>query len=236
MMTFFTGTSLILWLQQFSPTLDWPFRIITVLGDELFFLLFLPLVYWCVHRRIGAGLAVLFLFSASLNAIAKALLGMPRPFMVEPAVMQLATAGGGGFPSGHTQGAVVVWIYIAARFRQRCLWWLAGVLILAIPLSRLYLGVHFPVDLVGGYLIGGLLVLVFLMIEPPIIERIGNPSQAMVMAGALAIVLSAVLLKNSQEPYVVSSIAALMGVSWGIVVERRWIGFEVRSGWLPRYG
>ena len=225
-----SGTSLILWLQQFSPTLDLPFTLITFLGSESFFLLFLPLVYWCIHRRIGAGLAILFLISASVNAIAKALIGMPRPFMVDPLVMQLAAAGGNGFPSGHTQGAMVVWSYLAVRFKKTWLWWLACALIFLIPLSRLYLGVHFPADLAGGYLIGGLLVLAYLKTEHPVAEKIEtlSPSRSIPVLSA-ATVVGAFFVKD-QGPYVISTVAALMGTSLGIVLERRWIGFQINNG------
>ena len=137
-----SDTSLIVWLQPFSPTLDLPFKRITSLGNELFFLLFLPFVYWCIHRRIGSGLAILVLISASVNAISKALIGMPRPFMVDPSVMQLTVAGGNGFPSGHTQGAMVVWSYLAVRIKKTWLCWTAAALMgtsLGIVLERCWI-------------------------------------------------------------------------------------------------
>jgi len=230
MTAFISDTSLIVWLQQFSPTLDLPFRLVTFLGNESFFLLFMPLVYWCIHRRIGAGLAILFLISASVNAIAKVLIGMPRPFMVDPSVMQLAAAGGNGFPSGHTQGAVVVWSYLAVRFQKTWLWWLAGALILFIPLSRLYLGVHFPADLAGGYLLGGLLALAFIKLEGPVarkVERLSPPGSILVLS--VATLVAAFWVKD-QGPYVISTVAALMGTSLGIVMERRWIRFRRNNG------
>jgi membrane-associated phospholipid phosphatase len=229
-MEFYAGTSLILWLQQYSPTLDWPFKAITLLGSEPFFLLFLPLIYWCIHRPIGARLAILFLLSAAINAIAKFMFGMPRPFAVDPSVLQLAAAGGNGFPSGHTQGAVVVWSYLAIRFDVRGLWWLAGTFILFIPLSRLYLGVHFPVDLAGGYFIGGLLVLVYLKTEPPLAEMMVRcQSLTLVTLLSLATAAAAFLVKDT-DPYTISTVAALVGTSLGILMERRWIGFQVDAG------
>ncbi len=234
MMDLFSDTRLILWLQQFSPALDLPFTVITLIGSESFFLLFLPFVYWCVHRRIGAGLAILFLISAALNATAKAMFGLPRPYMVDPSVMQLAAAGGNGFPSGHTQGAVVVWSYLALRFKKAWLWWLAAALILLIPLSRLYLGVHFPVDLAGGYLLGGLLVVVFFKAEQPVAMLIEKCA-----AGTMSLVLSAAsvavaLLVKEQGPYVISAAAALMGTGLGLLLERRWIGFQIHAGLAKR--
>ena len=229
-----SDTSLILWLQQFSPTLDLPFKFITFLGNESFFLLFLPLVYWCIHRRIGAGLAILFLLSASVNAIAKAAFGMPRPFMVDSSVLQLAAAGGNGFPSGHTQGAMVVWSYLAIRFQKTWLWWLAGALIFLIPLSRLYLGVHFPADLAGGYFIGGLLVFAFYQAERPVVEMIGKYSPAALIAVLSAAAVAAAFCVKDQGPYVISTVAALTGTSLGIFIERRWIGFQINAGLARR--
>ncbi|MBC8446155.1 MAG: hypothetical protein H8D78_00245, partial [Chloroflexi bacterium] len=44
------GINVILWFQQFSPTLDLPFKVLTFMGEEEFFLLLLPLVYWCLDR------------------------------------------------------------------------------------------------------------------------------------------------------------------------------------------
>ncbi|WP_372677130.1 phosphatase PAP2 family protein [Desulfosarcina sp.] len=227
MMALLFDTSLIVWLQQFSPTLDLPFILITALGNESFFLLFLPLVYWCIHRRIGAGLAILFLTSASVNAIAKALFGMPRPFWVDPSVMQLAAAGGNGFPSGHTQGAVVVWSYLAVRFQKTWLSWLAAALILFIPLSRLYLGVHFPVDLAGGYLIGGMLLIADLLLERPVAEKMETLSPLRSIPVMFAATVVGAFFVKDQDPYVISTVAALMGTSLGVVLERRWIGFQI---------
>lgn len=227
-MAFFSGTTLILWLQQFSPTLDWPFTIITLLGDEVFFLLLLPLVYWCIHRRIGAQLAILFLLSASLNAIAKVTFGMPRPFTVDPAVMQLAVAGGNGFPSGHTQSAVVVWVYLAVRFQKAWLWWLAGLLIFLVPLSRLYLGVHFPLDLAGGYLFGLLLLWLFFKAKSPVATKIANGSTGTAILVWVSFTIVAALLVSDHGPYMVGTVAALMGTVGGLFIERRWIGFKIK--------
>ncbi len=59
-----------------------------------------------------------------------------------------------GFPSGHTSLAVAFWATLALLFRKQWLSILAGCLILLIPLSRIYLGVHFLADVLGGYCIG----------------------------------------------------------------------------------
>ena len=58
------GIEVVLWFQQFSPTLDLPFKSLTFLGDKEFFLLLMPLVYWCIKALVGwwGGLGAPWLF------------------------------------------------------------------------------------------------------------------------------------------------------------------------------
>lgn len=63
-----------------------------------------------------------------------------------------------GFPSGHASGAVAMWGGLAVVFRERWLAWLAPFLAALVALTRLYLGVHFLADVVGGALLGGLVL------------------------------------------------------------------------------
>ncbi len=228
------GVELILWCQQFSPTLDLPFQAVTLLGSEVFFLLFLPFVYWSLDRRTGARLTVLFLLSAWVNAMAKVLAAQPRPYQYDPQVRRLAKAGGPGLPSGHTQSTVVLWGYLAAQFRRPWLWVLAGALMVLVPLSRLYLGVHFPTDLLGGYLLGAVLLLLYLRLERPVEGWLlrGGLGRRL----ALAILPSALMLFLCRHAgaYPIKSAASLMGMGVGFVLERRWVGFETEGAWWKR--
>lgn len=226
------GVQVILWFQQFSPALDLPFKVFTFMGEEQFFLLILPLIYWCLDRRNGARLVVLFLFSAYVNAVAKRLGGQPRPFAYDARVRMLYPAGGEGFPSGHTQAAVVVWGYLASRFRRTWLWVLAGLLILFIPLSRVYLGVHFPHDLLGGYLLGAVLLLLYLWLEPGVEEWLKAKGLAWQLGLAIGIPLLLMLLFLTEDG--VTEGATLMGMSVGFVLERRWVGFDSGGIWWKR--
>jgi len=64
-----------------------------------------------------------------------------------------------GFPSGHVSGSVAMWGGLAVLFRKRWLDWLAPLLIVLTALTRMYLGVHFLADILGGALLGGLMLL-----------------------------------------------------------------------------
>jgi len=186
----------------------------------------MPLIYWSIDRRAGAGLFILLLFSAYLNGVAKVIADQPRPFDYDPRVKALGHAGGGGLPSGHTQNAVVIWGYLAMRYRKMIGWLIAGFLMIGIPLSRIYLGVHFPTDLVGGYLLGVPILILFLWIAPRLENWLVLKGFAWQLVLALVLPILLILLNPAANRYVLSMIAALMGVAAGFVLERRFVRFS----------
>jgi len=220
------GLGIIATLQRLSPALDWPFRIFTFMGEEEFFLILLPLIYWCLDRRTGARLTVVFLLCAYTNAVAKTLAALPRPEAYAPGrVNVLWDATGYGFPSGHTQSAVVVWGYLASQVHRRWLWILAGVMMFFIPLSRVYLGVHFPHDVLGGYIIGLVLLLLYLWLEPGAEGWLDRQGLTGRLGIAIGVPLLLMLLFLTEDG--VTEGAALMGMGVGFVLERRWVRFDV---------
>jgi undecaprenyl-diphosphatase len=219
------GVELVLWFQQFSPALDLPFKSLTFLGNLEFFLIFMPLIYWCLERRLGARLLILFLISAYINSVAKVIADQPRPFHYDSRVKALVHAGGGGLPSGHTQSAVVVWGYLASQARHPMLWILAGFLMIAIPISRLYLGVHFPTDLLGGYILGILLLVLYLRSDS--IMEAGLIQKGLLWQIGLAVVLPILFICVNPKGsiYALNAGSVLLGFAPGIILERRWIRF-----------
>jgi hypothetical protein len=210
----------------------------------MFFFLLIPFVYWCLDRRTGTRFTILFLISAYSNLIAKWLANQPRPFDYAPdRLMPLFTdphgqaresyeATGGGFPSGHTQNSVVIWGYLSLCFRRTWLWVLAGLLVILVPLSRVYLGVHFPHDILGGYLLGAALLSLYLWLAPKVetkLVRIGLVWKLVVVLAISALTMLVVMGETS-----VTAGASLMGIGIGFVLERRWVGFESTGPWWKR--
>lgn len=226
------GIQVVLWLQQFSPALDLPFKLFTFLGEELFFLLLLPGLYWSLDRRIGARVTLLFLLSTYLNFAAKTVLDQPRPFQYDPRVRQLGEAPGGGLPSGHAQNAVVVWGYLATQFQQAWLWWLAGLLVVLISLSRVYLGLHFPTDLLGGHALGLTLLLLYVWLEPGLETWL--KAQRLIWQFGIALLLPLLLavLLPTEEGVAMSGV--MLGLGLGLIGERRWLGFETHGSLWQR--
>jgi len=220
-------------MQQFSPLLDIPVTLITHMGDEIFYLSLMPMFYWSIDRRIGAELTVLFLLSACLTIYIKMIAAQPRPFQYDPRVQMIVQVSSGGFPSGHTQGALTVWGYLYRQIKDGWFRLAACLLILLIPLSRLYLGVHFPVDLVGGYFLGLLSLIIFYGTK----EKIITWFKAKTMGGQLAVVILLplfIILISGGTSLLISVGAALMGTGVGFILERHWIGFNTAGPIIKR--
>jgi membrane-associated phospholipid phosphatase len=143
-------------------------KALTLLGSELFYIPAILLIYWCVDERKGQRLALLLLLSAWLNTALKDLLQQPRPYFLDPSVGR-ARAAGYGLPSGHAQQSLVFWAAAlppGPRGKSRA-WIIAGAVSLVLGFTRLYLGVHFPTDLAGGWILAlALLALYGLLGEP----------------------------------------------------------------------
>ena len=158
------GTDIVVALQAF-PGLTGLMEFFTFLGTEEFFLLLMPALYWCIDAGLGLRLAVALTASGSLNELLKLAFHLPRPYWVDSRVQALGTEPSYGLPSGHAMNAVSVWGFIATQLKKNWAWAAALALILLISLSRLYLGVHFPTDVLGGWVFGAGLLWAFLRWE-----------------------------------------------------------------------
>ncbi len=153
-----------------QDTLDWltpGMRAVTFLGDEDFYVLGFPLLYWAVSRRVGLRVGVVLLLSAGLNEAGKIASRTPRPSMLDPG-LGLVTETTPGIPSGHAQNGVVFWGALAAELSRRWAWGVALVLVALLSFSRVHLGVHYPVDLLAGWAVGAALLLGYIRLREPV--------------------------------------------------------------------
>lgn len=211
-MTHESGIAVIHWLQQFrSPLLDNFFIVLTHTGKGYAYLFVVCLLFWVFDRRWGFRILVVFFLSYWVNSVAKDIFMQPRPFAIETGI-NIIKSGGPGMPSSHAQGALVLWSMLSMYVRR---WWfycIAGFMILGVALSRVYLGVHFPADIFGGWLLGGVVLGAYL-IWNRYYGRIQD-HEVLLTRIALCLVLAGALLlaKNYWTTYPLGLIAgALVG-------------------------
>jgi len=244
-------------VQDRFPGLTSVMSAITWLGDEEFYVLVFPLLFWAVSRKVGLHLAIIFLLSASINAIGKMAFRTPRPSFIDPS-LGLRAESGFGVPSGHAQNAVVVWGYLASEIRRRWAWVIAGIMMVAIGLSRLQLGVHFPIDTVVGWTVGAAILVAYLRWREPVgdwIAGLGPRRQVWLGFGAsMALILTAVVVRlaflgwelpamwigvdPTHSPMAISSVvtpaATLFGLAAGLVYAANRGGFDSAGSLVHR--
>jgi membrane-associated phospholipid phosphatase len=160
------GIEIIVFIQGWGTWLLPSMGIFSFLGQNTFYLLFLTVLYWSINSKAGLRLGLILMASSGLNYLFKLGLRSPRPYWYDGRVLALSVEGTFGVPSGHAQNAVVLWGFGAHAVRQKRAWVGAVILIFFIGFSRLYLGVHFPHDVLLGWLIGITVLWLFLKFEP----------------------------------------------------------------------
>lgn len=132
-------------------------EIVTFFGEIPIPLLVCIFIYWCWDKRKGF-VVVSSLMSAMMSMqVLKAIFRIPRPFMKYPELIQgkrQQTATGFSFPSGHSTTASAFYGGLYHNFRNKVLRIFCLILIILIPVSRMYLGVHWPMDIVTGTVLG----------------------------------------------------------------------------------
>ena len=249
------GVRLIVALQGLG---NWPtllMKFFSFFGTEDFFMLALPILYWCVDSMLGIRVAVILMLSTSLNGALKMAFHGPRPYWYSPSVRGLAAETSFGVPSNHAQSATVIWGIMAAYLRKWWAWLVAIFLIILIGLSRLYLGVHFPHDVLLGWLIGGLLLWLTLRFWDPVAawakrQSVGRQVLSAFLASLVVFLLPLVpfiwlKVTNWQPPqewamYATQAIsledaATSAGTVFGLLVGLVWLarqgGFQTKGLW-----
>lgn len=236
-------------LQEAFPQLQRPMSLISMTGSEEFFLVFLPAIYWSINKRLGRQLGYIFLLSALLNNMLKTLIRQPRPFWIQPDI-QRAEAEGYGIPSGHVQNVTGVYVLLAASLRRGWVWILVLLYIMAMALSRLYLGVHFLQDIAVGFAVGLLLFSTFILWQRTFFDRYSKQilGRRLLMMVLIPTVLAAVFVgarlligpPNTDVPWasyipaaelngyedIVSAVAGLLGFGVGMLFESSRVRFR----------
>lgn len=145
------------------PVLDLLMQGITELGSEVFFLVAALVLFWCLDKKKGYYLLTVGFFGTILSQFLKLCCRIPRPWVRDPSltIVESARAGATGysFPSGHTQNSVGTFGVFAATAKKRWVRIVCVALMILVPFSRMYLGVHTPADVLTAAAIALALVL-----------------------------------------------------------------------------
>lgn len=167
-----SGIQVIIWLQSLGSWLTPIMSLFTFLGSEQFYLIIAPALLWCIDSKLGLRMGLFLMINGMVITALKVTFHGPRPYWYTNNVNVHRVENSFGAPSGHAQNGVVVWGTLAKGINNRWAWVIAVVLMFLIGISRIYLAVHFPHDVLLGWLFGGVMLWVFLHFERPVVDWI----------------------------------------------------------------
>lgn len=234
-----------------NPVCDFLFSLITLCGEETVFMAIGMIVFWCVNKYKGYYLLCVGFIGTVINQFLKILCRVPRPWVKDPnfTIVESAreAASGYSFPSGHTQTAVGLFGGIARMSKSTAL--RVGMIVLAalVALSRMYLGVHTPADVLVSLGIATLLVLA----AYPLFKKAEKSPKVMYailftfLGVMIAYVCFVMLFPFPEEVYHVDAVHnlisarkngfTLLGCAVGLLatytVDLKWTRFDTRAVW-----
>ena len=228
-----------------SPWLNEFMLLITQLGDEIAFLVTALILFWCVDKKRGYYILSVGFLGTLANQFMKLFFRNPRPWVLDQnfTILEQARDGASGysFPSGHTQSSVGTFGGIAYTFKNRWIRIIAIIIAVLVPFSRMYIGVHTPLDVLVA---AAMAVALILLLQPVFC---GNNGRYIPVVFCVMTILAVAFLcyveyypfpTDIDEHNLLSGIknaytllGALLGLLVVYIVDEKWIQFPTKAVW-----
>jgi membrane-associated phospholipid phosphatase len=203
-----------------SAFLDHWFIFLNIFDRQEFFFVMIPLLWLGVKWKWGVRFFYLFMCSDLLNFTLKMIFMTPRPFHLDPSVA-LIYVSGPGFPSGGAQTAILIAGLILKEWKKGFWTRFAAInFFFWVSLSRLYLGVHFPMDILGGWLVGLFLLILYYKADPRIESWAKKKSWSYLFCWVSLFSLLPPIFLHDSMVYLVSG--ASVGVMLSLYLASKW--------------
>ena len=237
--TFYFGweVDLIEWIQtNMGKVGEYAARVMSFIGGETFSLLVLIAVLFCYRKEVGKRVSCSVLMAGIWFPMIKNVALRVRPYMAHPdraKVLQVVEADadpmdivqqGYSFPSGHGATAVSLFGTLAMDVRKRWMWFVAIIMPLLIGLSRIAVGVHYPTDVLCGWVVG-LLAIGFNVLLQKKVQK-----EWVRYAIMVALALPGLFWCRSRDYF--SALGLLIGAAFAFPYEAKYIQFkDTRNVW-----
>ena len=205
-----------------NPFLDGLFQFITMFGEEAILIPLIAVIYWAFNKKMGEYIAYASLTSVLVNGAIKDIFKAKRP-IGEPGIrsLKVETATGYSFPSGHTQGTASFWGAIAIYLKKNYMYGISALIIVLVAISRLYLGVHYPKDVLFGAIFG----ILTSSIAYKLFNKVNN--KISLYFGTFIVFMPVLLYAHSAD--FIKGMGTFLGFALGIYVEKKYVNFSVEG-------
>ena len=221
------------WLENFrTPFLNKVFELITLMGEETFILVVMCIVFWTINKKAGYKLGFSIIINSNFNLIFKEIFSVARPFTIDKRLTPLrvhSTNDTFSFPSGHTQSSSALFTSLAISMKKRWFTIIAVVFMLLIGYSRIYLSLHTPIDVIGGFIFAIIITYFCHYIIDICSKR--NIFYPIILLN-IPIIISMIFIQT-ESFYKVAG----LGISFiiGYIIESKYINFTVKTTLLKQF-
>ena len=218
---------------------------VTYLGDEIAFLAIALILFWCIDKKQGYFILSVGFIGTLLNQFLKLWFRIPRPWVKDPnfTILEQAREGASGysFPSGHTQSSVGTFGGIAYSTKNKIVRIVTITLAVLVPFSRMYIGVHTPLDV---FVSVGLALFFIFVLYPVIYRNDGKAMPVLIAIMSLAAIGYLCFVEFYHFPADVDPenlasgiknaytlLGSLIGLIGVYIIEKRWINFPTKAVW-----
>lgn len=223
-----------------SDALDSFFIFISNFGDLAVLLPLICIIYWCISKSVAYMALFNFFITGSIVHGAKILFRIPRPWILnpdfKPVSSAIETASGYSFPSGHVQSASSIFLAFTKGVRNKCITVISYIVIALVMLSRMYLGVHTPLDVFTSLIISIIILAVLNYIRTNL--SIADTTKLAMLIVSITYSSGLILYSYLLMRWNLSTIelvggaiafaASTIGFSIGIYIEDKYINFGTR--------
>ena len=227
------------------PVLNEFMLAVTKLGEETVFLVIALVLFWCVDKYVGYYTLSVGFVGTIANQFMKLWFRIPRPWVLDSnfTILEQAreAASGYSFPSGHTQSAFGTFGCIAYTTKNKTIRIFAIIIPVLVALSRMYIGVHTPLDVGVSVLVA--IALIFLL--RPIV--LGNNRRYMpALLGVMLLLAVGYLCFVELYPFpdnidlhnyqsgtenAYTLFGALLGMLVVYIADEKWLNFSTKAVW-----
>lgn len=227
------------------PILNEFMLLITNLGDEITFLVIALVLFWCVDKRSGYFLLTVGFVGTLANQFMKLHFRVPRPWVIDEnfTILEEAreAASGYSFPSGHTQSSVGTFGAIATITNRKVIRFVAVVIAILVPFSRMYIGVHTPLDV----LVAAIMAVALICLLKPIVFESNDKFLPILLVAMIALTIAFLMYvecnsfpADIDQHNLASGIKnayTLLGAVLGLIVvyyvDKKYINFSTDAIW-----
>ena len=202
-----------------NPFFDFLFQLITMCGEQIVLISIISIIYWALDKKFGEYIAYSVLTSVLLNNAIKDIFKLKRPIGEEGIrTLREKTATGYSFPSGHTQSSASFYGAMAIYLKKKSMYIIATIMIVLIGFSRLYLGVHYPKDVIVGGILGVLTSL--------ICYKLYNKFENKMLLYVITFIVFIPALTFAHSADFIKGMGTYLGFVIGIYIEKKYVNFS----------